>query len=69
MLVCIFYKASLVAMMVKNPFAIQRPSFDAWVQEIPLRQEWQSTSVFLPGEFYGQRSLWATVHGIAYSWT
>ena len=57
MLVCIFYKASLVAQMVKNPSAIQRPSFDPWVQEIPLRWEWQSTSVLLPGEFYGQRSL------------
>ena len=29
---------------------------------IPWRREWQPTPVFLPGEFYGQRSLGATVH-------
>ena len=26
-------------------------------QEDPLEKEWQSTPVFLPGEFHGQRSL------------
>ena len=31
--------------------------FDPWVGEIPWRREWQPTPVFLPGEFYGQRSL------------
>jgi len=29
----------------------------AWVQKIPWRRRWQSTPVFLPGEFHGQRSL------------
>ena len=32
------------------------------------RRKWQPTPVFLPWEFYGQRSLmawWATVHGVA----
>ena len=57
MLFCIFYKATLVAQMVKNPSEMQRPSFDPWVQKIPWRREGQSTSVLLPGEFYGQRSL------------
>ena len=27
------------------------------VGKIPWRREWQPTSVFLPGEFHGQRSL------------
>ena len=28
-----------------------------WVRKIPWRREWQPTSVFLPGESHGQRSL------------
>ena len=28
-----------------------------WVGKIPWRREWQSTPVFLPREFCGQRSL------------
>ena len=28
-----------------------------WVRKIPWRRAWQPTSVFLPGEFHGQRSL------------
>ena len=31
--------------------------------------KWQPTPVFLPGEFCGWRSLWATVHGVIKSWT
>ena len=31
--------------------------FDPWVRKIPWRRAWQPTSVFLPGESYGQRSL------------
>ena len=31
--------------------------FDPWVRKISWRRKWQSTPVFLPGEFYGQRSL------------
>ena len=33
----------------------------------PWRWEWQPTSVFLPGKPHGQRSLEATVHGVAQS--
>ena len=33
----------------------------------PWRREWQPTSVFLPGEFCGQRKWWATVHGVTKS--
>ena len=31
--------------------------FDPWVGKIPWRRKRQPTSVFLPGEFHGQRSL------------
>ena len=34
-----------------------RPEFDPWVEKILWRREWLPTSVFLPGEFRGQRSL------------
>ena len=30
---------------------------DPWVGKIAWRRKWQPTSVFLPGEFHGQRSL------------
>ena len=35
----------------------RRPDFTSWVGKIPWRKEWQPTSVSLPGEFQGQRSL------------
>ena len=35
----------------------RRHVFDPWVGKIPFRRAWQPTPVFLPGEFYGQRSL------------
>ena len=31
--------------------------FNSWVQKIPWKRKWQPTPVFLPGKFYGQRSL------------
>ena len=31
--------------------------FDPWARKIPWRRKWQSTPVFLPGKFHGQRSL------------
>ena len=34
-----------------------RPRFDPWVGKIPWRRKWQRTSVLLPGEFRGLRSL------------
>ena len=34
-----------------------RPGFDPWVRKDPCRRAWQPTPVFLPGEFYGKRSL------------
>ena len=34
-----------------------RHKFNHWVRKIPWRRAWQFTSVFLPGECHGQRSL------------
>ena len=39
------------------------------VWEDPWKRKWQPTAVFLPGEFHGQRSLWATIHGVTKSQT
>ena len=33
------------------------PTFNLWVGKIPWRRKWQTSAVFLPGEFHGQRSL------------
>ena len=30
---------------------------EPWVWKIPWSRKWQPTPVFLPGQFYGQRSL------------
>ena len=46
-----------VAQRVKKPPAMQETWVWSWVEKIPLRREWQSIPVFLPGEFHGQRSL------------
>ena len=35
----------------------RRHRFDSWGGKIPWRRKWQSTPVFLPGKFPGQRSL------------
>ena len=58
-----------VAQMVKNPLVVQENQFDPWVRKIPWRREWQPTTVFLPGQLHGQRSLAELVHGVAKSWT
>ena len=31
--------------------------FDPWVGKIPWRRKWQHITLFLPGEFHGQKSL------------
>ena len=43
--------------MVKNLPAMQETVFDPWVGKNPWSQKWQPTSVFLPGESHGQKSL------------
>ena len=35
----------------------ERHGSDPWVGKIPWKRAWQPTSVFLPGESHGQRSL------------
>ena len=35
----------------------RRCRFDPWVGKIPWGRKWQPTTVFLPGESHGQRSL------------
>ena len=55
--------SSPMAQMVKTLPAMQD------FGEIPWRREWQPTPVFLTGKSRGQRSLAATVHGVAKSQT
>ena len=43
--------------MIKNLPAVQEAQVQSLGQEDPLEKEWLPTPVFLPGEFYGQRSL------------
>ena len=57
-----------MAQMVKSLPAVH----DTWVQSLgredPMEKEMATTSVFLPREFHGQRSLVGyTVHGVAKS--
>ena len=47
----------------------KRCGFNPWVGKIPWGRKWQPTPVFLPGKSQRQRSLAATVHGVAKSWT
>jgi len=47
----------LMAQRVKNLLQCMRLRFNPWVRKISWKREWLSTPVFLPGEFYGQRSL------------
>ena len=49
---------SLVAQLVKNPPAVQRPGFDLWVGKIPWRTERLPTPVFWPGEFHRLYGPW-----------
>ena len=53
----------------KECLQCRRPGFDLWVGKILWRRERQSTAVFLPRESHGQRSLQATVYGVAKSQT
>ena len=45
----------------------RRRRFDPFVRKIPWRSTRQTTPVFLPGEFPGQRSLVRYVHSVAES--
>ena len=50
-------RASLVIQSVKNLSVMQETWVRSLSQEDPQRREWLPTSVFLPGESHGQRSL------------
>ena len=41
----------------------KRHRFNPWLGKIPGRRKWQPTPLFLPGEFYGWRSLAGCSHG------
>jgi len=56
-----------VTQTVKNLPAMLETGFDPKVRKVPWRREWQPTPVFLPGEFHGQKSLVASVHGVTES--
>ena len=43
--------------MVKNLPAVQKTRVRSLDGDDPLEKKWVPTSVFLPGEFHGQRSL------------
>ena len=63
-------KSESVAQTVKNrPTMRERPRFDPSIGKIPWRRKWQLTPVLLSGEFHGQRTLGATIHGVAKSQT
>ena len=51
----------LVAQFLKEPMCQSRRNkrhrLHAWVGKISWKREWQTTPVFLPGKFHGQRSL------------
>ena len=48
---------------------LERHRFGPWFRKMPCRRKLQSTPVILPEESHRQRSLWATVHGVANSQT
>ena len=54
---CQIGSSAFMAQMVKNLPAMQETGFNPWVGKIPWIREWHPTSVFLLGEFHGQRSL------------
>ena len=51
------YRASQVALVVKNLPAKQETQVQSLGQEDPLEREWLPTPVRLPEEFHEQRSL------------
>ena len=60
--------ASLVAQMVKNLPATQE-SLVRYMGKFPWGREWLPTPVLLPGHSVDRGAWWATVHGVAKSWT
>ena len=50
-----------MALVFKNPPANAGDTrdgwFDPWIRRIPWRRAWQPTTVFLPRESHGQKSM------------
>ena len=46
-----------------------RGGFDSWVGKILWRRAWQHTPIFFPGNPMDRGAWWATIHGVAKSWT
>ena len=66
-----FERTTISQMFLASLPAMQETWFDSWVGKIPWRRKWQSTPVFLPGKFHGQRILvgcspWG--HRIRHNW-
>ena len=62
-------RTSLVAQWWGFHLPVQEMWVPSLVGKLSWRRKWQPTPVFLPGKFHGQRSLAATVHGVAESQT
>ena len=41
----------------ESAYKCMRQGLDPWSRKIPWRRKWQFTPEFLPGKFYGQRSM------------
>ena len=64
------FRASLVAQLVKNLPAVQRPGFNPWIGKIPWRRKWQPTPVSLPGKIpWTEEPGRLQSTGVAKSWT
>ena len=62
--------SQLVKYLLAHAEDARECEFNLWIEKIPWRGKWQPTTVFLPREFHGQRSLAGyIVHGVAKSWT
>ena len=53
----VFPSSSVVKSGYKSDCQCRRHEFSPWAGTIPWRRKWQPVPVFLPGKFYGQRSL------------
>ena len=68
---CPCYQAVLVVLLVKSLLPmqeIQETQDRSLGQEYPLGKKWQPTPLFVPGKFYGQRSVEAYSNPLQYSW-
>ena len=52
-----YVETSLVTQMIKSLPAVQETWVQSLGQEDPWRRKWLPIPVFLPGEFYGHKSL------------